>query len=117
MVEFSDTIEDLELFDFPLEGGAHTWFRGDLNTAASRIDRIIFTSEWSEQFKSLTSYVRFSSISAAYNGQCLARLLTLYLVGKKLGRELKAGATGEPSQPVYSGPSGRRGMLGFSRQE
>uniref|UniRef100_A0A0V0HT38 Putative ovule protein n=1 Tax=Solanum chacoense TaxID=4108 RepID=A0A0V0HT38_SOLCH len=50
MVEFSDTIEDLELFDFPLEGGAHTWFRGDLNTAASRIDRIIFTSEWSEQF-------------------------------------------------------------------
>ena len=56
-------------------------------------------------------------MSEAYNGQCLARLLTLYLVGKDLGREIKTGATGEPSQPVYSGPSGRRGVLGFSRQE
>lgn len=50
MVEFSDTIEDVGLFDFPLEGGAHTWFRGDMNTAASRIDTIIFTSDCSEQF-------------------------------------------------------------------
>ncbi|WMV14184.1 hypothetical protein MTR67_007569 [Solanum verrucosum] len=58
--------------------------------------------------ESLTNYGRFSLIVKAYNGQCLARLLTLYLVGKKLGRELKTGATGEPYQLVYGGPSGRK---------
>jgi len=41
--------------------------------------------------------------------------LTLYLVGKKLGREQKTGATGEPYHLVYGGPSGRREMLGVSK--
>ncbi|WMV24696.1 hypothetical protein MTR67_018081 [Solanum verrucosum] len=50
-----------------------------------------------------------------YNGQCLARLLTLYLVGKKLGREQKTGATRESYHFVYGGPSGRREMLGVSK--
>ena len=53
--------------------------------------------------------------SEAYNGQCLARLLTLYLGGKKLGREQKTGASGEPYHLVYGGPSGRREMLGVSK--
>ncbi|KAG5595642.1 hypothetical protein H5410_036874 [Solanum commersonii] len=53
MVEFLDFIEDLELIDLPLEGGTHTWFRGDTNNVASRIDRIIFTIEWSEQFSKM----------------------------------------------------------------
>uniref|UniRef100_A0A0V0HVN8 Putative ovule protein n=1 Tax=Solanum chacoense TaxID=4108 RepID=A0A0V0HVN8_SOLCH len=53
MVEFSDFIEDLELIDLPLEGGTHTWFRGDTNNVASRIDRILFTTEWSEQFSKM----------------------------------------------------------------
>ncbi|CAN4119501.1 unnamed protein product [Withania somnifera] len=29
MVEFSDTLQDLELIDLPLEGGTFTWFKGD----------------------------------------------------------------------------------------
>ncbi|XP_049414636.1 uncharacterized protein LOC125877362 [Solanum stenotomum] len=53
MVEFLDFIEDLELIDLPLEGGTQTWFRGDTNNIASRIDRIIFTTEWSEQFSKI----------------------------------------------------------------
>lgn len=64
---------------------------------------------------SLTNYGRFSLISEAYNGQCLARLLTLYLGGKKMGREQKTGATGEPHHLVYGGPSRRREMLGVSK--
>lgn len=49
MIEFPDTINDPELIDLPLEGGTHTWFNGDTSIAASRIDRILFTTEWSEQ--------------------------------------------------------------------
>ena len=45
--------------------------------------------------ESLTNYGKFSLISEAYNGQCLARLLALYLGGKKLRREQKTRATGE----------------------
>ncbi|KAM3222863.1 hypothetical protein P3L10_022133 [Capsicum annuum] len=50
MIELSDTIEDLELTDLPLEGGSYTWFRGDTNNTTSRIDRVLFSAEWSEQF-------------------------------------------------------------------
>lgn len=51
MIQLSDTIEDVELIDLPLEGGSYTWFRGDPNNAASRIDRVLFYSQqWSEQF-------------------------------------------------------------------
>ncbi|KAG5610160.1 hypothetical protein H5410_021441 [Solanum commersonii] len=50
IAEFSDFIEDLELIDLPLEGGTHTWFKGDTNNVASRIGRIIFTTEWGVTF-------------------------------------------------------------------
>ncbi|XP_047259929.1 uncharacterized protein LOC124892764 [Capsicum annuum] len=50
MIELSETIEDLELTDLPLEGGSYTWFRGDTNNTTSRIDRVLFSVEWSEQF-------------------------------------------------------------------
>lgn len=43
MIEFSDTIADLDHKDLPLEGGQYTWFKGDAHTTASRIDRILFT--------------------------------------------------------------------------
>lgn len=49
MIELSDTIEDLELIDLPL-GGTYTWFRGDTNNAASRINIVLFSTEKSGQF-------------------------------------------------------------------
>lgn len=50
MVEFSDFIEDMELMDPQLEGGKYTWFKGDGNNAASRIDRFLFSKEWDDSF-------------------------------------------------------------------
>lgn len=50
MAEFFETIEDRELIDLPFEGGSHTWFKGDTNNTTSRIDIILFFTEWSEQF-------------------------------------------------------------------
>lgn len=49
MIELSDTIEDLELIDLPL-GASYTWFRGDTNNAASRINIVLFSTEKSGQF-------------------------------------------------------------------
>uniref|UniRef100_M1AGP9 Uncharacterized protein n=1 Tax=Solanum tuberosum TaxID=4113 RepID=M1AGP9_SOLTU len=63
MIEFSDTIEDLELIDLLLEGGQYTWFKGDTHTTTSRIDRILFTFEWSDQFNKMkqTTFQRMTS--------------------------------------------------------
>lgn len=44
MIEFSDTIEELELIDLPLEGCQYTWFKGDTHTTTSKIDQILFSS-------------------------------------------------------------------------
>ncbi|XP_015169579.1 uncharacterized protein, partial [Solanum tuberosum] len=50
MNDFSDVIEDMELIDPPLEGGNYTWARGSNLEAVSRIDRIMYSSEWGESF-------------------------------------------------------------------
>lgn len=46
MKEFSRTIQDL-----PLHGGTFTWFRGNGNQCASRIDRFLISENWDDQFK------------------------------------------------------------------
>ena len=53
MIEFFDTIEDLELIDFPLEGRQYTWFKGDTHTTTSIIDQILLMSEWCDQFNNM----------------------------------------------------------------
>ena len=50
MVEFSDFIEDLNLVDLPLNGGCYTWSSGLANPSMSRIDRVLVTPEWEEQY-------------------------------------------------------------------
>ncbi|WMV46111.1 hypothetical protein MTR67_039496 [Solanum verrucosum] len=53
MREFSDFIEDMELVDMHLEDAAYTWFKGDQQEAASRIDRIMISKEWDDTFNNL----------------------------------------------------------------
>ena len=53
MREFSDFIEDLKLLDTQLENGQYTWFKGDNQDIASRIDRILKSKEWDEIFNNI----------------------------------------------------------------
>ncbi len=50
MVEFSDFIESQYLVDLPLMGGSYTWCNGAATPSMSRIDRILFSTEWEEQY-------------------------------------------------------------------
>lgn len=51
----------------------------------------------------MTNYGRSSSVSEAYTGQCLAKLLTLFLAGMKLGLGQDE-ATGGTLQLAFGGP-------------
>ena len=53
MREFSDFIEDLKLLDTQLEDGQYTWFNGDNQNIASKIDRILISKEWDESFNNI----------------------------------------------------------------
>lgn len=53
MREFSDFIEYLKLIDIQLEDGPYTWFRGDNQDIASRIDRILISEEWDDSFNNI----------------------------------------------------------------
>ncbi|WMV23105.1 hypothetical protein MTR67_016490 [Solanum verrucosum] len=53
MKEFSDFIEDMKLVDLQLEDVTYTWFKGDQQEAASRIDRILISEEWDDKFQNL----------------------------------------------------------------
>lgn len=46
--DFSNMTEDMELADPQLEGGAYMWIRGNNLKTASRIDRILYSTEWRE---------------------------------------------------------------------
>jgi hypothetical protein len=50
MVEFSDFIESQYLVDLPLMGGSYTWCNGAATPSMSRIDRILVSTEWEEQY-------------------------------------------------------------------
>lgn len=53
MREFPDVIEDLKLIDIQREDNKFTWFKGDNQNIASRIDRILFSEEWDESVNNL----------------------------------------------------------------
>lgn len=44
------SFQDMELIVPQLERGKYTWFKGDGNNAASRIDRFLFSKEWDDNF-------------------------------------------------------------------
>lgn len=49
MTEFNDFINDLELVDFNLSGGAYTWFRKN-SSQSSRMDRFLVSADWGDFF-------------------------------------------------------------------
>ncbi|KAG5622396.1 hypothetical protein H5410_007614 [Solanum commersonii] len=53
MREFSDFIKDMNLVDLQLENAYYTWFKGDQQKTASRIDRILISDEWDDNFGNL----------------------------------------------------------------
>ncbi|WMV17215.1 hypothetical protein MTR67_010600 [Solanum verrucosum] len=53
MIEFSDFIEDMNLIDLQLQDGSYTWFKGDNQDTASRIDRFLLSEEWDDCFSNI----------------------------------------------------------------
>ncbi|XP_059277851.1 uncharacterized protein LOC132032052 [Lycium ferocissimum] len=50
MTAFSDFIQDMGLIDLPLQGAFYTWTRNAECLQASRTDRFLVSSEWSDHF-------------------------------------------------------------------
>ncbi|RVW90110.1 Transposon TX1 uncharacterized 149 kDa protein [Vitis vinifera] len=50
MRRFSEVIDDLELRDFPLQGGSFTWRGGLNNQTQSRLDRFLVSEDWEGYF-------------------------------------------------------------------
>jgi len=53
MREFSECIEDMDLIDLQLSGGRYTWYKGDNHITASRLDRIMVSTEWNNLFTNI----------------------------------------------------------------
>ena len=51
---FSEFVEDLNLIDLPLERGSYTWSRGSVRPSMSRIDRVLVSQDWEEQYPDVT---------------------------------------------------------------
>jgi hypothetical protein len=49
-VAFFDFIESSHLVDLPLEGGPYTWSNGSDPPCMSRINRVLVSSDWEDQF-------------------------------------------------------------------
>ena len=50
MRRFTHTVDELELLDLPLQGGALTWSGGRNNQAWARLDRLLVTQNWLDHF-------------------------------------------------------------------
>lgn len=53
MNTFNFTLEDLGIIDLPLQGAKYTWFRSEDSLQASRIDRILISPEWNDNFRAI----------------------------------------------------------------
>ncbi|RVW78514.1 Transposon TX1 uncharacterized 149 kDa protein [Vitis vinifera] len=47
---FAQTVDELELMDLPMQGGAFTWSGGRNNQSWARLDRFLVTQQWLEMF-------------------------------------------------------------------
>ena len=54
---FSEFVEDLNLIDLPLERGSYTWSRGSDRPSMSRIDRVLVSHDWEEQYPDVTQRI------------------------------------------------------------
>ena len=50
MRRFTKVVEELELRDYPLQGGPFTWQGGLNNQSQSRLDRFLVTDDWDRMF-------------------------------------------------------------------
>jgi hypothetical protein len=62
MIEFGDFVRDIELFDLPILGRKFTWFHPN-GVSMSRIDRLLVSEDWLEQWTSPSLWVLPRSIS------------------------------------------------------
>ena len=54
---FPEFVEDLNLTDLPLEGGSYTWSRGLVRPSMSRIDKVLVSQGWEEQYPDVTQRI------------------------------------------------------------
>ena len=54
---FSEFVEDFNLIDLPLEGGSYTWSRGSVRPSMSRIDRVLVSHDWEEQYSDVIQQI------------------------------------------------------------
>ena len=45
------------MIDLPLEGGSYTWSRGSVQPSMSRIDRVLVSQGWEEQYPNVTQRI------------------------------------------------------------
>ena len=50
MRRFAQTVDELELLDLPMQGGAFTWSGGRNNQSWARLDRFLVTQQWLDMF-------------------------------------------------------------------
>ena len=50
MRSFSQTIDELELKDLPLQGGSYAWKGQHNNHRMDRLDRFLITKDWEDYF-------------------------------------------------------------------
>ena len=54
---FSEFIEDVNLIDLPLEGGSYTWSSSSDQPSMSRIDKVLVSHDWEEQYPDVTQRI------------------------------------------------------------
>ena len=54
MRRFSDILNDLDLRDFPLQGGPYTWGGGFNDSSMSHLDRFLVTADWESHCNKVT---------------------------------------------------------------
>ena len=62
MREFNEFIEKAELMDIPMVGRKFTWYKPN-GTAKSRIDRVLVSKEWMEEWLNSKQIVLSRSVS------------------------------------------------------
>ena len=63
MRRFSQIIDDLELKDLPLQGGAFTWSGGLGNQRMARLDRFLIFDEWENFFENVNKRILSKPLS------------------------------------------------------
>lgn len=61
MDTFNLTLQDLGIIDLPLQGDRYTWFIDEDSSQASRIDRVLVSPDWNDNFRAIKQ-IAFSRV-------------------------------------------------------